>query len=172
MDIFKSGLEFVNIVENYRVGMQDIEPCLVVLNEVEKKYDVRLVASGLEYEVVDGNLVSREIRNNRVLQDPGEEVLEEIFINQLFPFLSETNAFLWSAFPDNFDMIFQDRCFFHATARAYASTYARWANLTGWLGAKNWDYRQFYYAQGFTSESYEWLQTLYRVIKDREVRIV
>lgn len=68
-------------------------------------------------------------------------------------------------------MIFQDRYFFHATSRAYASTYARWANVTEWLGASNWDYRQFYYAQGFTSESYEWLQTLYRVIKDREVRI-
>ncbi len=169
MDIFKSGLKFVKVVEKFRVGVQDIEPCLAAINDVEKKYGVRLVASGIEYDVVDGNLVGREVRNNRVLQDPDEEILEGIVVNQLFPFLSETNAFLWSTNPDNFDMIFQDRYFFHATARAYASTYARWANEAGWLGASNWDYRQFYYAQGFTSESYEWLQTLYRMIKDREV---
>ena len=171
MDIFKSGLEFVNIVEKFRVGIQDIESCLVAVNDVEKKYGIGLVAAGMEYNIVDGDLVGKEIRNNRLLQNPDNEILEDIFVKQLFPFLSETNAFLWSAYPDTFDMIFQDRYFFHVTSRAYASTYARWANVTEWLGASNWDYRQFYYAQGFTSESYEWLQTLYRVIKDREVRI-
>jgi hypothetical protein len=158
---------FVSLVFDYQRGQATYADCVSLLEELERKHDVVLVAPGLPYVVREERLMVSEESPFAHLQDPDDAVLDALIRENLFPFLSDTHALLWSAFPDDSDMVFRGRYFYHGTARAYAAAYAEWAKSVRWFGTSRWSYVHFYYAQSLSEEMYRWLQILHAVVSRR-----
>lgn len=163
-----AGNEFVLLVHAHQHGSESVDSVVQTLRERERLFDIKLVAPSLPFENREdtGEIIVRGDARYEHLEYPPDDLLEKILHEQLFPFLTDTWAILYPAFPDEFDIVFQNRYFYHATARGYAHTHAQWAQQTRWLGKRQWSYLNFYCLQGFNEEFISWLETLYSVVKE------
>lgn len=160
--------KFVKLVYDYQLGKESVEVCVEELERLEDKHQVTLLVDCLDYKAGENCIeVSKPFEH---LMDPQNNQFDELFQNYFFPFLSDTHAVLNSAYPDNGDIVFANKYFYHATARAYAATYAEWAKSIKWLGSENWHYTDFYYSQSLSEVKYSWLKSLYEVIKTKNTQ--
>ena len=69
-------------------------------------------------------------------------------------------------YSDRYDIIFSNRYFFQATARAWGAMYADWASRVGWQGCSRWGYCDFYaYSHLYVDGGEAWEEAVFRVIE-------
>jgi hypothetical protein len=158
---------FFNDVLQWRAGTLATELCVARLREIETRHRVNLIAPGLPYEIADGRLVVRGDPRFEHLEDPSDRLLLILLRDQLFPFLDETWGILFSAYPDDSDIIFDGRYFFHGTARAYAAVAAEWACRARWNNREDWGYAEFLYGQSLDPSLLRWLEQLYSLVTEK-----
>ena len=141
-----------------------MDRCIALLTQYKQKHEITLIAPDLNYTCANCTIEVVDDARFGTLVDPNEELLNDIIEKQLFPFLDDTNAIIAPSYPDDFDTVFSNRYFYHGTARAIATTYAKWATREKWLGRSNWECSDLYYSQMLTKEVYEWITTLYNVV--------
>ena len=163
--------EFVKLIYDYQEGIASIEQCIKLLEKYERQYEILLVAPGLPYEIENDMLVVRGAPRFEHLIDPSHEILDRLIEEKFFPFLSKTNAILNTIYPDHADIVFENKYFYHATARAYAATYANWASRMSWLNKSDWNYRNLYYGASLSDEVVGWLRALYEIVEIKTVQI-
>ncbi len=159
--------EFVKAVHEYHAGREPIERSIALLEQHERKHDLILVAPGLYYNVRPGVMEVTDDPRFDHLVDPENQLLDELFERHLYPFLSDSHAVLMPSYPDDSDVVFGGRYFYHGTARAVAATYAEWARRERWLGRSRWHYTDLYYSQSLPKDVYRWVQSLYDVVTEK-----
>ena len=157
--------EFVASVCDSKTDPRSMDRCIELLKKYEEKHGVTLIAPGLKYSFgeTEGIEVIRDPRVGQLV-DPDEQQLENLIRQKLYPFLSDTHAVIAPSYPEDFDTAFSDRYFFHGTARAIATIYAKWATSEKWLGKSNWQCADLYYSQSLSADVYDWVQTLYSIV--------
>jgi len=106
-------------------------------------------------------------KQSRLLQEIPVEKYTELVENRMNDFLSATHFVLGSAEYSQLSIVILGSYTYPWTHREWANMVARWTNKTSWLGAKNWNYLDFYGGPNDRLiENYNaWVETALRIVR-------